>query len=337
MLKNHKKAGIFVAAEQKQLRWYNIALLAFVAVWGLGNVVNNFYNQGLTVIVSWILIMILYFVPYTLMVGQLGATFPAEGGGVTSWIEKLSGKKLAFFAAWTYWVVHVPYLAQKPQAILIAFSWLFQSNGSFVNSNKGMMVQLLCLVLFLFFMWMSSRGITTLNRLGSIAGSAMFILSILFILLGVSAPMMTGSTIATAHMDQLSSYIPKFDLNYLTTIGMLIFAVGGAEKISPYVNKTHDPAKEFPKGMIALAIMVAISAVLGSFAMGMIFDAHHLPADLYANGAYMAFQRLGDFYHVGNLFMWVYAVTNAMASMAALAVSIDAPLRMPIRILSPKH
>ncbi|WP_146994870.1 amino acid permease [Schleiferilactobacillus harbinensis] len=319
---------MFVAAEQKQLRWYNIALLAFVAVWGLGNVVNNFYNQGLKVIVSWILIMILYFVPYTLMVGQLGATFPAEGGGVTSWIEKLSGKKLAFFAAWTYWVVHVPYLAQKPQAILIAFSWLFQSNGSFVNSNKGMMVQLLCLVLFLFFMWMSSRGITTLNRLGSIAGSAMFILSILFILLGVSAPMMTGSTIATAHMDQLSSYIPKFDLNYLTTIGMLIFAVGGAEKISPYVNKTHDPAKEFPKGMIALAIMVAISAVLGSFAMGMIFDAHHLPADLYANGAYMAFQRLGDFYHVGNLFMWVYAVTNAMASMAALAVSIDAPLRM---------
>lgn len=69
-----------MAAEQKQLRWYNIALLAFVAVWGLGNVVNNFYNQGLTVIVSWILIMILYFVPYTLMVGQLGATFPAEGG-----------------------------------------------------------------------------------------------------------------------------------------------------------------------------------------------------------------------------------------------------------------
>jgi amino acid transporter len=332
-----KKEGKIVATEtsQKQLRWYNIALLAFVAVWGLGNVVNNFYNQGLTVVVSWILIMILYFVPYTLMVGQLGATFATEGGGVSSWIQNLSGKRLAFFAAWTYWVVHVPYLAQKPQTILIAFSWLFQSNGSFVKTANALVVQLLCLVLFFIFLWMSSRGITTLNRLGSIAGSAMFVLSILFIILGVSAPMMTGSSIATAHMDQLSSYIPKFDLNYLTTIAMLVFAVGGAEKISPYVNKTHDPAKEFPKGMIALAIMVAVSAVLGSFAMGMIFDAHHLPADLYANGAYMAFQRLGAFYHVGNLFMWIYAIANAMASMAALAVSIDAPLRMLLEDADP--
>lgn len=30
------------------------------------------------------------------------------------------GPGLAYLAAWTYWVVHIPYLAQKPQAILIA-------------------------------------------------------------------------------------------------------------------------------------------------------------------------------------------------------------------------
>lgn len=60
---------------EKNLRWYNIALIAFVSVWGLGNVVNNYANQGLTVVVSWVLIMLLYFVPYALSVGQLGSTF----------------------------------------------------------------------------------------------------------------------------------------------------------------------------------------------------------------------------------------------------------------------
>ncbi|HJE15306.1 MAG TPA: amino acid permease [Lapidilactobacillus dextrinicus] len=314
--------------DSKQLFWYNIALLAFVAVWGLGNVVNNFAQEGLVVVVSWILIMVLYFVPYTLMVGQMGATFKDAEGGVSSWIKEVSTKRLAYFAAWTYWVVHIPYLAQKPQAIMIALSWFFSGNGNFVNVTSSMIVQALSLVIFLIFLFLASRGITTLNRIGSIAGMSMFVMSILFIILGLSAPAMTGSSIATANMNHISTYIPKFDFKYFTTISMLVFAVGGAEKISPYVNKTKNPAKNFPKGMIALAIMVAVSAIMGSFAMGMIFDAKHIPSDLMANGAYVAFQRLGKFYHVGNILMYVYAIANAMASIAAFAVSIDAPLRI---------
>ncbi len=42
---------------------------------GLGNVFNNYAQQGLSVVTSWILIMLIYFVPYALIVGQLGSTF----------------------------------------------------------------------------------------------------------------------------------------------------------------------------------------------------------------------------------------------------------------------
>ncbi|MCT1175970.1 amino acid permease [Pediococcus pentosaceus] len=314
--------------DNRSFRWFNIALISFTAVWGLNNVVNNFANQGLVVIVSWILIMLLYFIPYTLMVGQLGSTFREAEGGVSSWMKELSNSRLAYFAAWTYWVVHVPYLAQKPQTILIGFSWMFKNNGSFVNQTPSYVVQGLSLIIFLAFVWMASKGVTTLNRIGSIAGIAMFIMSILFIILGISAPFITHSAIATAHMDQFSTYMPKFNFNYFTTISMLVFAVGGAEKISPYVNKTRNPAKEFPLGMILLAIMVAISAILGSFAMGMIFDAQHIPNDLMANGSYTAFQILGNQFHVGNTLTWIYAFANILANSAALAISIDAPLRI---------
>lgn len=71
-------------SQSSKLRWYNIALLAFTVVWGFTNVVNNFANQGLTVVFSWILIMFLYFIPYTLMVGQLGSAFQNSGAGVSS-------------------------------------------------------------------------------------------------------------------------------------------------------------------------------------------------------------------------------------------------------------
>ena len=84
--------------EEKKLRWYNLAFMAFVMVFGFGNVVNNFANQGLEVIVSWILILALYFIPYALMVGELGSVFKDSKAGVSSWIGNTMGRRLAYFA-----------------------------------------------------------------------------------------------------------------------------------------------------------------------------------------------------------------------------------------------
>ena len=69
----------------KQILWYNLAFMAFSTVWGFGNVLNGFvYFNGIQVIFSWILMFGLYFVPYALMVGELGSAFKTSGGGVSS-------------------------------------------------------------------------------------------------------------------------------------------------------------------------------------------------------------------------------------------------------------
>ncbi|MGZ9585714.1 amino acid permease [Paenibacillus marinisediminis] len=311
----------------KKLRWYNVALMAFVSVWGFGNVVNNYANQGLTVITSWILIIALYFIPYALMVGQLGSTFIHGKGGVSSWIKETMGPSTAYLAAWTYWVVHIPYLAQKPQAILIAFGWAWKGNGSLVKEMSTLMVQTLCLIIFLIFLAMASRGITSLRRIGTFAGMSIFVMSLLYILLALAAPSLRGIEVATPNIT-FNTFIPDFNFAYFTTLSMLVFAVGGAEKISPYVNNTYNPAKEFPRGMLTLAVMVAVCALLGSYAMGLMFNANNIPPDLKMNGQYYAFQILGEYYGVGNWIMVIYALANVLAQISALAFSIDAPLRV---------
>ncbi|WP_028593940.1 amino acid permease [Paenibacillus assamensis] len=313
--------------EARKLRWHNIALMAFVSVWGFGNVVNNYANQGLSVITSWILIIALYFIPYALMVGQLGSTFKDGKGGVSSWIKETMGANLAYFAAWTYWVVHIPYLAQKPQAIVIALGWAATGEGTLVKEFSPVALQTITLLIFLFFLWIASRGISSLKRIGTIAGISVFVMSLLYIALAVTAPMLTGVQVATADMS-VSSFIPEFNFAYFTTLSMLVFAVGGAEKISPYVNNTHNPTKEFPRGMLVLAIMVAVCALLGSFAMGMMFDSNNIPDDLKMNGQYYAFQILGEYYGIGNVLMIMYALANTLAQISALAFSIDAPLKV---------
>ncbi|EBO7429536.1 amino acid permease [Salmonella enterica] len=313
--------------QEKQLRWYNIALMSFITVWGFGNVVNNYANQGLVVVFSWVFIFALYFIPYALIVGQLGSTFKEGKGGVSTWIKHTMGPGLAYLAAWTYWVVHIPYLAQKPQAILIALGWALKGDGSLIKEYTVVALQGLTLALFVFFMWVASRGMKSLKVVGSVAGIAMFIMSILYVVMAVTAPAITNVEIATTNITW-QSFIPHIDFTYITTISMLVFAVGGAEKISPYVNQTRNPGKEFPKGMLFLAVMVAVCAILGSLAMGMMFDSRHIPDDLMTNGQYYAFQKLGEYYHMGNSLMVIYAIANTLGQIAALVFSIDAPLKV---------
>ena len=315
--------------QNRNLTWNNIALMGFVIVWGFGNVVNNFANQGLMVVFSWIFMIALYFVPYALMVGELGSAFKDSQGGVSSWIKETTTPMLAFLAGWTYWVVHIPYLAQKPQSLLIAFSWALSPSGEYATLLKQLnpiILQSIVLAIFLVFLYVATKGLKILKVVGNIAGTSMFVMSLLYIVLGLAAPAITGE-VATPDIT-VSSFVPKFDFAYLTTLSMLVFAVGGAEKISPYVNNTKEPSKNFPKGTLVLAGMVAVCAILGSVAMGMMFNANAIPEDLMMNGQYYAFQLLGEHYGLGNIFVIIYGLANAAAQLSALVFSIDAPLRV---------
>ena len=311
----------------KKIMWYSLALMAFSGVWGFGNVINGFseYN-GLQAIVAWLIIFAIYFVPYALMVGELGSAFKNHGGGVSSWIGETIGPKIAYYAGWTYWVVHMPYLSQKPNSFMIASSWAIFQDSRISNMNT-VLLQISCLIIFAIAMYIASKGLNPLKKLSSLAGTSMFVMSMLFILLMLTAPAITDAPLNKIDWS-FSTFMPKFNVPFFTSVSILVFAVGGCEKISPYVNQMKDPAKGFSKGMIALAIMVAITAILGTISLGMMFDSNNIPNDLMTNGAYYAFQKLGEYYKVGNLFVIAYAITNMIGQFSVLIISIDAPLRM---------
>lgn len=313
--------------KDKQIVWYTLALMAFSAVWGFGNVINGFseYN-GLKAIVSWLLIFAIYFIPYALMVGELGSAFKEFGGGVSSWINETIGPKVAYYAGWTYWVVHMPYISQKPSGFMIATSWaIFQDKR--ISSMDPKLMQICCLGIFVVALYIASKGLNPLKKLATLAGTSMFVMSILFIILMIAAPAITDAHLNSIDWS-LKTFMPTFDAKFFMGLSILVFSVGGCEKISPYVNEMKDPAKGFSKGMITLAIMVAVCAILGTISLGMMFDSNNVPKDLMTNGAYYAFQKLGEYYHLGNLFVIIYAITNLIGQFSVLIISVDAPLRM---------
>ena len=131
----------------KKIPWYTLAFMAFSTVWGFGNVLNGFvYFNGIQVIFSWILMFALYFVPYALMVGELGSAFKHSGGGVSSWIHETINPKFAYYAGWTYWACHVTYIASKGSGGLKALSWMFFQNGTTYDQFPTIWIQLATLL-----------------------------------------------------------------------------------------------------------------------------------------------------------------------------------------------
>ncbi len=316
----------------KKMMWPTLATMAFSIVWSFGNVVNGFiYFDGTKVILSWIIIFLLFFIPYALMVGELGSVFQNSEGGVSSWINATIGPKWAYYAGWTFWAVHVVYISSKGTGGLRGMSWGIFGNTTWYDSLPTTWTQLATLAVFLFFCWVASRGVPVIKTLSTIAGSSMFIMSILFIIMMYAAPMINPHAGFNNISWNWKNFVPDFNLKYFTSLSILVFAVGGAEKISPYVNKLKDPSRNFPKSMLGLAGMVMISAILGTIALAMMFDPKVVNANLneyISNGPYMAFAKLGQYYGVGGLFMYIYAWCNVIGQFSALVISIDAPLRI---------
>lgn len=322
-------------SDKKKITWQALAFMAFSTVWGFGNVTNGFvYFNGIQVTLSWILMFALYFVPYALMVGELGSAFKNEGGGVSSWLNKTMGAKVAYYAGFTYWACHITYIASKGSGSLKALSWAIFRNAETYDSLPTLGVQLATLAVFLLGCFIASRGLNPLKKLLTLAGTTMFVMSLLYIVMMFAAPAINpGATFVSMDLS-MKSLIPNFNVAYFTSLSILVFAVGGCEKISPYVNKVENPSKGFPKGMISLAIMVVVCAILGTFAMGMMFDPAVINESTEsfnsyaANGSYWAFQKLGEYWYVGDFFLIIYAICNLISQFAILVLSIDAPLRM---------
>ncbi|MDO5329054.1 MAG: amino acid permease [Coriobacteriia bacterium] len=315
-----------MSKSNKKITAFSLALMGFTCVWGFGNITNGFgYFGGTRVILPWILVFVLYFMPYILMVGELGATFKDKIGGVSSWIYETIGPKVAFFCGWIYWVVHMPYLSQKPSQVVTGINWVIFQNGS-VSDYPVVTVQLISLAILLVCLFIATRGIKAINKISALAGASAFVMSILYIIMVWTAPAITGANLNTIEF-KIENFIPQ-DWTFLFSMSILIFGVGGGEKIAPYVNQIKNPGRKFPWAMTASMVMVVISAMLGTLAMGMMFDINNIPSDFLTNGQYEAFQILGNYYGLGNFLMIVYAISNSLCFLSVLIISIDAPLRI---------
>ena len=323
-------------SKMKTISWPVLTLMALCTVIGLDDIMYNFQNQGMPVITSWIIMCLLYVTPYSLMVGQLGSTFSNEGGGLSSWVRGTDGEFLGYFTAWTYWAASIPYAVDSANEIIVDLGWALTGSKGFQDKIPTTMFAALTFVVFIVFIIVEHHFANSMEFLSSIGGGLMVIMTVLFVLLDVVGLAKSGGHMATQPFTW-HTIVPKFDLHYWSTVGMLIYAMNGCELVAPYVTKMKKPKSDFPKAMIALAIMTAFLTILGSFALGIYFDAYHIPNDLKMNGAYYVFQMVGEQFGMGKFLLYLWAWTSLLFNCALVAVLLDAMTRMLISDTGDKY
>lgn len=322
--------------KMKAITWPVLTLMALCTVIGLDDIMYNFQNQGMPVITSWIIMCLLYVTPYSLMVGQLGSTFSEEGGGLSSWVRGTDGEFLGYFTAWTYWAASIPYAVDSANEIIVDLGWALTGSKGFQDKIPTTMFAALTFVVFIVFIIVEHHFANSMEFLSSIGGGLMVIMTVLFVFLAFVGLAKSGGHMATQPFTW-HTIIPKFDLHYWSTVGMLIYAMNGCELVAPYVTKMKKPKSDFPKAMITLAIMTAFLTILGSFALGIYFDAYHIPNDLKMNGAYYVFDMVGKQFGMGKFLLYLWAWTSLLFNCALVAVLLDAMTRMLISDTGDKY
>ena len=80
----------------KKMSLIGLILMIFTSVFGFANSPSAYYLMGYSAIPFYIFSALLFFIPFALMMAEMGAAYRKEEGGIYSWMNNSVGPRFAF-------------------------------------------------------------------------------------------------------------------------------------------------------------------------------------------------------------------------------------------------
>ena len=262
--------------KEKKLGLMALILMIFTSVYGFNNIPRSYYLMGYAAIPWFVVAGILFFIPFAFMVAEFGSTFREEKGGMYSWMCKSVGPKYAFIGTFMWYTSYVLWMVNVSSGIWVPVSNIIfgkdcTSEWSFFGFDLLSGTRLLGVMAVIFFILITffvTKGIDKIRKVTSIGGTAVLTINILVVV---------GSIIMIiARHGQLEQPFAGFEslktplnvayqgspIMILSFIVYALFAYGGIEAVGGLVDKTENPKKNFPKGIVTAAIVIVIGYAL---------------------------------------------------------------------------
>jgi amino acid transporter len=302
-LKNNESAT-------KKMTLLPVILMIFVSVFGFTNMPRAFYLMGYSAIPWYIISGITFFILYAFMMGEYGASFRAEKGGIYSWMEKSVGPRFAFVATFMWYASSVIWMVNVASAIWIPLSnAIFGTDTTETWSILGLSATqtlgLLGALWMLVVTYVVTKGIKQVSWVASVGGTAVALLNVVLLLGAVIVLIANGGHLAQP-ITSIHTFFHAPKADYQTPIGVLsfvvfaIFAYGGLEVVGGLVDETDKPEKTMPKAITISSVIIAVAYSLGIFLVGIFTNWNSVLGSKnvnLGNVAYVVMHNLG--YQIG--------------------------------------
>ena len=255
-------AGTLVVQEKAKLRKVlkrsDLVLFTACAIVGLDSVA--FAAEAGAQAITWLVIsLVVFLIPYGMLVAELGAAFPVEGGPY-EWVKLSFGRLAGSITAILYWLSNPIWVGGTLAATTIATLNTFVLSKPLGTTGE--------IVVGLLFTWITVGTAIVAFRYGKWAPNigtiikivVIAVFTILFIVFLVNHGRPAGASTAADLKPSVNGF--------LTVIGVLVFLWVGFELSSGASEEMHNPQRDVPRMIVGSGIIGA--ALYGLAILGII-------------------------------------------------------------------
>lgn len=326
--------------KDKKLNLVSLILMIFTSVFGFANMPRSFFLMGYAAIPWYIIIAIVFFIPYAFMMAEYGSAYKKESGGMYSWMEKSVGGKYAFIGTFMWYASYIVWMVNVASSIWIPLSNLIfgkdlTESWSILGLNSTQTLGILGVLWILFVTYISTKGVEKITKITSVGGTFIAILNVVLIVGAILVVILNGGALLEPIENIKSAFIQSPNPDYQGTLQVLsfvtfaIFAFGGLEVLGGLVDQTKDAERTFPKGIVISALVISIGYAIGIFACGMITNWNEVLSEENVNLSNVAYILMNNFgYQLGKAMGLSQAVSVTVGNWVARFVGLSMVLAL---------
>ena len=262
--------------KEKKLGLMSLILMIFTSVYGFNNIPRSYYLMGYAAIPWFVVAGILFFVPFAFMIAEFGSAFRHETGGMYSWMCKSVGPKYAFVGTFMWYTSYVLWMVNVSSGIWVPISNVIfgEDNTStwslfgsvFLSGSR--LLGLMAVLFFIVITYFDTKGIDKISKVTSVGGTAVLVINILVVVGSIVMIIARHGQLEQPFLGMESLKVPLnaayqgSPIMILSFIVYALFAYGGIEAVGGLVDKTENPKKNFPKGIVSAALVIVVGYAL---------------------------------------------------------------------------
>ena len=208
--------------------------------------------QGLT---FWIILGVLFFIPYGFVTAELGAAWP-DDGGIYVWVREAFGPMWGTVTAWLYWVN----VALWAPSVFVLF--IYTAVAAFGLTIPLWGEALVVIALIWLMVIIGILPIKYSKWVPNLSAGVKIVIFVVLGLAGIAAAMKNGGL---ANSFALKEWMPVFSFDNLTYLPVVVYSLMGFELMSSVGDSIHNPKRDIPKMIYASGAAILFTYMFATF------------------------------------------------------------------------